>query len=88
VRSFLDRIVLLHGERPRPPTRLTRREHQVLTVAATGASNAEIAAELVIAPGTVKKHLDNIYEKLGAANRTQAVTRMQEVDAGHPLGVP
>lgn len=88
VRSFLDRVVLLHHERHGGSNDLTRREQQILAVAATGASNAEIAAELVIAPGTVKKHLDNIYGKLGAANRTEAVARMLDADSGHPLGDP
>jgi DNA-binding CsgD family transcriptional regulator len=85
VKSFLDRVVVLH-ERDGGSLGLTRRERQILAAAATGASNSEIAAELVIAPGTVKKHLDNIYGKLGAANRTEAVARMLDAGAGHPLG--
>ncbi len=87
VRSFLDRVVALHDERQRESNGLTKREREVLTLAAAGASNAEIAAELVIARGTVKKHLDNIYAKLGAANRTAAAAGVR-LDQGHPLDTP
>ena len=51
---------------------LTERETQVVLLAASGLSNARIGTELFIAPGTVKKHLDHIYDKLGVGNRTQA----------------
>jgi len=52
--------------------RLTAREREILDLVAEGKTNPEVAAHLVIAPGTVKKHLDHIYEKLGVENRTQA----------------
>ncbi len=51
---------------------ITEREAQVLDHVARGRSNAEIAGELSVAPGTVKKHLDNIFEKLGVRNRVAA----------------
>jgi LuxR family transcriptional regulator, maltose regulon positive regulatory protein len=54
-------------------TSLTRRELDILSLLATGKSNHEIAAERVLAPNTVKKHVANILSKLGVANRTQAV---------------
>ena len=50
---------------------ITEQEAQVLDHVARGRSNAEIAGELNVAPGTVKKHLDNIFEKLGS-NRVGA----------------
>ncbi|MFZ5820789.1 MAG: LuxR C-terminal-related transcriptional regulator [Chloroflexota bacterium] len=53
---------------------LTRRELDILTLLAAGKSNQEIAAERVLSLNTVKKHVANILGKLGAANRTQAVT--------------
>jgi DNA-binding CsgD family transcriptional regulator len=53
--------------------RLTRRETEVLAWVAAGKTNAETAELLSIAPGTVKKHLDHIYEKLGVGTRTEAV---------------
>ena len=53
---------------------LTPRERQVLRLVAAGLSNSEVAAALFLAPGTVRKHLDNIYSKLGVHNRTAAVT--------------
>jgi LuxR family maltose regulon positive regulatory protein len=42
--------------------------------------NEAVAHTLVIAPGTVKKHLDNIYGKLGVHNRTEAVARARQLD--------
>ena len=54
---------------------LTAREGEILELVAAGLTNAAIAEHLWISPGTVKKHLDNIYAKLGVANRTAAVTR-------------
>jgi DNA-binding NarL/FixJ family response regulator len=53
---------------------LTRREIEVLTVVATGARNKEIAATLGISEDTVKMHVKSIITKLGAEDRTGAVT--------------
>lgn len=52
---------------------LTPREHEILTLLAAGNSNKEIADQLDIALATVKLHIANLREKLGAADRTQAV---------------
>jgi len=52
---------------------LTPREREILLWVARGKSNREIAAVLYLAPGTIRKHLDNVYEKLGVSNRAGAV---------------
>ena len=57
------------------PEPLTEREIEVLRLIATGLSNADAGGRLFIAPSTVKKHLENIYAKLGTRNRTQAIAR-------------
>jgi DNA-binding NarL/FixJ family response regulator len=54
---------------------LTPREREVLTLAADGLSNREIAAELEISEHTVKFHLASVFGKLGASSRTEAVRR-------------
>jgi DNA-binding NarL/FixJ family response regulator len=54
---------------------LTPREFQLLTLIAAGLSNRDIAAQLVITVGAVKKHLNNIFGKLQVQSRTQAVAR-------------
>jgi ATP/maltotriose-dependent transcriptional regulator MalT len=51
---------------------LTKRELEVLRLVAVGLSNRRIAQELVLALGTVKKHLNNIFGKLGVGSRTQS----------------
>jgi len=52
---------------------LTRREKEILQLLAIGLSNQEMAEKLFIAEGTLKRHIANLYQKLGAHNRTQAI---------------
>ncbi len=54
-----------------PTSPLTDREEEVLRATARGRSNAEIAAELFISLGTVKTHLSNLQDKIGARNRVE-----------------
>ncbi|HEU0213591.1 MAG TPA: LuxR C-terminal-related transcriptional regulator [Jiangellaceae bacterium] len=58
---------------------LSAREHEVLHLLAAGKQNREIAEELYVTKDTVKKHVAHILDKLGAANRTQAVARAREL---------
>ncbi|MGD2077027.1 MAG: response regulator transcription factor [Chloroflexota bacterium] len=57
-----------------PAEELTPRESEVLQLLAHGKTNKEIATELVISERTVKFHISSILAKLGATNRTEAVT--------------
>jgi len=54
---------------------LTAREREVLSWVARGKTNSEIAQMLWLAPSTVRKHLENVYAKLGVSTRTAAVAR-------------
>jgi DNA-binding NarL/FixJ family response regulator len=54
---------------------LSAREHDVLKLLAQALSNAQIGTRLFITEGTVKRHLTNIYAKLGAVSRVDAVRK-------------
>jgi DNA-binding CsgD family transcriptional regulator len=58
---------------------MTDREFEVLREAAAGRSNKEIARVLAVSPNTVKTHLARVFEKLGAARRTEAVLKAREL---------
>jgi ATP/maltotriose-dependent transcriptional regulator MalT len=58
---------------------LSERELEVLTLLASGRSNKEIARDLFVAVGTVKTHTNNIYRKLGARNRAEALARARSL---------
>jgi DNA-binding CsgD family transcriptional regulator len=78
-----DRVVSVR----RPPAAeighgLTARELEVLQVAASGMTNAEIASSLAISARTVQKHLERAFEKLGVANRTAAAAALGDVQRG------
>lgn len=57
---------------------LTEREVEVLKVMATGAKNSDIARSLNLSPHTIKTHIYNIFKKINASNRLQAVNWAQE----------
>jgi len=67
-----------------PLTMLTAREREVLELLAEGASNATIGETLVISQATVKSHVRHILRKLGASNRTEAVSVYLAVSGGSP----
>jgi DNA-binding CsgD family transcriptional regulator len=74
--EFVDGALLLDERRWFP--RLTAREREILELVAEGRTNAQIAERLWVSPGTVRKHLDNVYAKLGVHTRTAAAAFVQD----------
>jgi len=72
--SGLLHQVRAHGVEDDRPV-LTAREHEVLTLMASGLSAAEIGAQLFVAPSTVKTHMGHIYEKLDVSDRAACVAQ-------------
>lgn len=64
----------VRGEAPTGGPSLTPREREVLQALARGLGNKQIAAQLGVSERTVKFHVSSLFEKLGAGNRTEAVT--------------
>jgi DNA-binding CsgD family transcriptional regulator len=85
-RRLRERGVRAVPRGPRPATRalphaLTPRQHEVLRLLATGATNAQIAERLVVSAKTVDHHVSAVLAKLGVASRHEAA------DAAHRIGV-
>lgn len=90
--AYLASILDAFHDRPEPETKparephaalpgaLSARERQVLGLVVNGASNREIAQELVISLSTVKAHTNTIYAKLGVTSRSQAIRRAHELN--------
>ena len=83
-RRLLERFTagLPDGEEPTAPSleSLTGREREILTLLASGLSNAELGAGLYLSEPTIKTHLSSIFRKLGVRDRVQAV--IAAYDAG------
>lgn len=58
--------------------KLTEREQEILFLLLQSRSQQEISDQLLIAPGTVKTHTHNIYQKTGASNRSQVIAKYRE----------
>ncbi len=58
---------------------ISKREHEVLDLIAKGHSNQEIADKLFVSVNTVKTHLSNLFLKLDAARRTQAIQKAKKL---------
>lgn len=71
-KEFLDRVGPL-ADRSLAAERLTDREREVLELLADGRSTRQIAEQLFVGEETIKTHLGHIYQKLGVADRVQAV---------------
>jgi LuxR family maltose regulon positive regulatory protein len=87
-RRYVDTLLAAFESTAAPPRDAARprlidppsaREREVLRLLARGRSNQEIARELVVAVSTVKTHVHNLYAKLQAADRLEAVMRAREL---------
>ncbi|UNZ21249.1 response regulator transcription factor [Streptomyces sp. 891-h] len=92
-RRFIDRFAQRHTVNTAVTARLKRltsREREITTAVARGASNAEIAEQLVIGAATVKSHVSSVLTKLGLRDRIQIVIFAYEsglIEAGdHDIG--
>jgi ATP/maltotriose-dependent transcriptional regulator MalT len=70
--SCRDRLESQLNDAPPYPDSLTQREVEVLRLLAQGRSNSQISQELVVAEGTTRRHVANIYQKIGVSNRAEA----------------
>lgn len=67
---------------------LTTRQAQIAVLLVDGLTNEQIARRLGIAPGTVRKHLEGAFDRLGVPSRAAAVGRLQARAAPHPAPAP
>jgi len=70
---------LMQGENERPPSVLSEREMEILDLLALGQTTQQIASGLFLSENTIKTHVRHILEKLGAANRTEAVSKAMQL---------
>ena len=82
-----DRVISLQEQAqarpigaPAYPDGLTQREVEVLRLVAAGRTDRDIAEELIIAESTVRRHVSNIYAKIGTNNRSEATRYALRVD--------
>jgi two-component system nitrate/nitrite response regulator NarL len=73
--AILDGAMLRRMRAAGPPTTITPRMREVLALMAEGMTNREIAYELGLSPFTVKNYIERIYERMGALDRVQAVSK-------------
>jgi DNA-binding NarL/FixJ family response regulator len=85
-RLLVKRVTSLASERRGPSVlrTLTPREREVLTLVDKGFANKEIASRLGVEVSTVKNHVHNMLEKLGAARRGEAAARVRHAALGLP----
>jgi DNA-binding NarL/FixJ family response regulator len=82
------RRLMTYFARPRPAQgaaafpELTEREREILELVARGRSNSEITAQLVLSPKTVRNHVSNIFSKLQARDRAEAIVRARQAGMG------
>jgi DNA-binding NarL/FixJ family response regulator len=69
------------------PRALTTREKQILTLMATGLTNAQIAGQLFLAESTVKSHLSSAFGKLDVSSRSEAAAVILDPERSGGLGI-
>lgn len=77
-------VTLAQSRGPDELAELTDREREVLALIATGKTNREIAAELVISEATARNHISHIFEKLGLSRRSEAAALATRLGLGAP----
>ncbi len=73
LRPHLARVLESHDRAAMCAPRLTPREREILALLSRGFTNRQIGRELGIAEGTVRKHLEHVYARLGVTNRVSAL---------------
>jgi DNA-binding CsgD family transcriptional regulator len=76
LRPHLQAAFAAAERRRRGPTSLTTRQREILRYVAAGYTNGQISRRLEVSEATVRKHLENIFNRLGVSNRTAAAAQL------------
>jgi DNA-binding CsgD family transcriptional regulator len=74
------------ADRPTEPSRLTKREEEILDLVAKGLAGKQVARQLGISAKTVEQHKTHIFTKLGVPNQTAAVSMLLTHGLGNGFG--